>query len=84
MKKLYSKPQIMFESFTLSTNIAADCEVKIYNHSSGTCAYEFTDEFGENWKVFTSDVLACGTNEGDRAYDNVCYHVPYGENLFNS
>lgn len=84
MKREYAKPQIMFEDFTLSTNIAGDCEVKTWTPNSGSCAYEFTDEFGDTWKVFVSEVAACGTNEGDRAYDNICYHVPYGENLFNS
>lgn len=84
MRKAYSKPQIMFEDFTLSTNIAAGCEVITYTPNSGTCAYKFTDEFGDTWNVFVSDVLACGTNEGDRPYNGVCYHLPDDKNVFNS
>ena len=38
MKKTYSKPDIFFEDFTLSTNIAGDCEGIVGNPSKDACA----------------------------------------------
>lgn len=79
MKKLYSKPEIVFESFTLSNAIAAGCEYTNPQHedlkmSDGT--YMFTSEGN------------CGSwvdeAGGDGAYGNICYHVPTGINLFVS
>ena len=84
MKKTYNKPEIMFESFTLSTNIAGDCKVKTWTPNSGSCAYEVKDEFGDTYNVFTSAVTLCTTHEEDGEYSNICYDVPYGDNLFNS
>ena len=51
MRKAYSKPQIMFEDFTLSTNIAAGCEVKTNTPSQMQCAYG-EDDFG--YPIFTT------------------------------
>lgn len=89
MKKVYKKPEIMFEDFTLSTNIAGDCEKKTNTQNSGTCAYTVATKYG-SWEVFTDAVSACTTKEStldgvaDGVYNSICYHVPYGENLFNS
>lgn len=81
MKKIYSKPEIMFESFTLSENIAGDCEVKTNTPSQGTCAYGEND-FGI--PLFTGDVPACEAQVAD-GNDKFCYHVPLETNtLFNS
>jgi hypothetical protein len=87
MKKAYSKPEIMFEDFSLSTNVAAGCEMKIHNSVEGTCAY-----FGSGGVVvFTDKLTACvytpgemgGTNPDE--WDGFCYHVPTDKNnLFNS
>lgn len=85
MKKTYEKPEIMFENFTLTTNIAGDCEVKTWTPNSGNCAYEITDEFGDTSAIFTSAMTGiCTTTEADGEYNGICYHVPYGDNLFNS
>lgn len=84
MKKAYTKPAIMFEDFTLSTNIAGSCEIKTNTPSSGNCAYEAHDEFLGVEMIFTNKVNACLTTEDDGEYNNICYQVPYGENLFNS
>lgn len=84
MKKTYVKPEIMFENFALSTNIAGDCEVKTWTPNSGSCAYEVKDEFGDTYNVFLTEMSACTTKPQEGAYNNICYHVPYGENLFNS
>lgn len=83
MKKSYTKPEIAFESFTLSTNIAGDCEVKNSSPTRYSCAYETRDG-----NIFTSEVDACTVEvNGDYTAGNntFCYHNP-GEdsNLFIS
>ncbi|MBQ8813372.1 MAG: hypothetical protein IJZ85_02590 [Lachnospiraceae bacterium] len=87
MKKAYVKPEIMFENFSLSTNIAGDCEGIVGNPSKGTCAVLGTGGIA----VFDSKVgSACeytptemgGTED---QWDGACYHVPTEyNNLFNS
>ena len=84
MKKVYTKPEIMFESFTLSQAIAGDCSVKTHTPNSGDCAYEIYDEFLGTSYLFTGEVSACKTVEADGEYNGICYHVPYDESLFNS
>lgn len=90
MKKKYSKPEIVFESFTLSTNIAGDCSVPTSTPNQGSCAYTVETKYG-TWHVFTDAVAACGTSDGsldqleDGIYNGICYNVPYDEStLFNS
>lgn len=81
MKKVYEKPVIIFESFTLSTNIAGDCGTIINNSAREQCAYELRT--GEH--VFTSQYAICTTTEDDGDYNGICYHVPIDtDNLFNS
>lgn len=81
MKKTYQKPEIMFEAFSLSTNIAGDCETIVDNASRGSCPYHTRSDLN----VFTSDVGACTTTEPDGDYNGICYHVPIDtKNLFNS
>ena len=84
MKKVYMKPEIMFESFTLSTNIAGDCEVKTWLPSNNSCGLDFSGV-----TVFMTGMNGCtdiqiDSEGGDGEWNNICYHVPYGENLFNS
>lgn len=82
MKKVYNKPEIMFENFSLSTNIASDCEVKTNLLSSGSCGYQ-PDRF--NYIVFTTNTGSCTYKEDDGEYNGVCYHTPgEAKNLFNS
>lgn len=54
-KKPYSKPEIFFESFTISTHIAADCEVRA-NFGENQCgAYlDYT-----RCNVFNSGISDC-------------------------
>ena len=83
MKKTYSKPEIMFEDFTLSVNIAGDCEIRTNTPSRNVCSYTVNDEFLGPLNLFITGVGACiDKNDGD--YNGVCYHVPQGDNLFNS
>lgn len=71
MKKVYSKPEIVFESFILSQSIAAGCEYTDPNHvdlymngkgfaftTEANCAYKVTNQAG-----------------GDGEFNGICYHV---------
>lgn len=84
MKKTYSKPDIAFESFSLSTSIAGNCEVKTDTKADGECGY-FMEAVGV---LFIVGMGACNvpiTDEMSFAYNGFCYHVPMeNRNLFNS
>lgn len=87
MKKVYEKPAIVFESFALSENIAANCESIVGNPSKGTCAVIGTGGIA----LFDNTVGACVFTPTDMGYekedeyDGACYHVPTEyNNLFNS
>lgn len=83
MKKIYSKPDIVFESFSLFTSIAAPCKIRNWQPTQGTCAFDIAGE-----KVFLADVNGC-TNGGlviqIDGSNGICYHVPTAAAaLFNS
>lgn len=84
MKKSYSAPDIVFESFSLSTSIAA-CDIET-NFNAGTCGYEVYPEF----VIFKYGIVGCGVPiEGDIFSnvngDTLCYDNPSGlTNLFSS
>lgn len=86
MKKTYVKPEIMFESFTLSTNIARDCEGEpVNNATKGTCGIPGS---GGDF-LFTDGVSGCTIDwkglTGVDDYNGLCYHNPTdNNNLFNS
>lgn len=81
MKKAYSKPQILFESFALSTSIAGDCEKMVGNPSRGTCGLPGTGGL----TVYLDTVSGCDFTQDDGAGDGFCYHAPTDlNNLFNS
>lgn len=73
MKKTYVKPEVYFENFELSTNIAAGCGAS-YNHSNtnfgnGNQCYLI---YGTD-RVFLSAAAGCTLTDFD---DNqFCYHV---------
>lgn len=84
MKKIYSKPEIAFESFTPCTNIAAGCEETNVTHSAEQygCGYLLDEKF--NYVVFMSS-KGCNTTEDDGDYNGLCYHTPVdSSNLFAS
>ena len=96
MKK-YTKPMIVFESFTLSTNIALDCGQKATNASSFyTCGIEVSifepdPSTGEIVLVqgngFTSAWSGCvlKLSPDDAANNGFCYDIPTSATLlFNS
>ncbi len=78
MKKEYKKPELLFDSFELSTNIASGCATKVY-HSETSCSY--SDGVG---KIFL-DMTICDYAPGDSTTPNICYHNPTPETaLFDS
>lgn len=73
----------MFEDFTLSTNIAGDCEAKLNTPSNGVCGYQ---PEGATYTIFLTDMSGCDRQYPDGANANgLCYHIPTDDkNLFNS
>ena len=85
MKKAYSKPQILFDSFELAQDIAAGCE-EIANHALYQCAW-YDEE--SDITVFVESISACTykpqKNEQPDMYNGLCYHVPTDSyNVFTS
>ena len=72
MKKTYSKPEIMFENFAVSSNIAAGCSI-LTNYAENECSYVYTDEFDTTYNIFTISGV-CTTYQQD-GYAGICYHV---------
>ena len=88
MKKAYTKPQIMFEDFSLSTSIALGCEFESDNNAAeGSCGY--FDE-GLQTTVFVDGNTGCEYCEpnkqwGQGDFNTVCYDIPdENYNLFTS
>lgn len=83
MKKVYTKPVIVIEDFSLSTNIAGNCDVIIDTQSSGMCGLDFGGTM-----IFITDYAGCQDFEvspDDGQYNGICYHVPTSNNdMFNS
>ena len=87
MKREYSKPMIMFENFTLSTNIAGDCEYKTNSPSASNCGIEYGSEilFLDSVTSVCTDKVGITDFGGDGEYNGYCYHVySNGKNIFNS
>lgn len=83
MKKLYSKPEIMFEDFTLSVHIAGDCNVIINTSSDNVCGFLDTRD-PTAVPVFMDGISGCSRKEPD-GFNGVCYHNPTEtSDLFNS
>ena len=82
MKKNYSKPEIVFEDFSLCTNIAAGCEVKLDTPTANSCGYQ---PEGLTYTIFLEGMNGCDRKYPDGGYKGVCYHVPTEDNnLFAS
>ena len=89
MKKTYVKPEIMFEDFTLTTSIAAGCEVQDTNKATiNSCGLDFSGV-----TVFVEGMTGCAggvevppimDNDGQDPHTGICYHNPSGTNIFNS
>ena len=72
MKKNYSAPDIAFESFALSVNIAS-CDVPAV-YGEGQCGYQFAPGI----IIFVDTEQGCGTltEDGSKEYNGICYDVP--------
>ena len=86
MKKNYSKPEIMFEDFALSTNIAAACQNEATHDAAlgkwGCKGYKLERA---NIVVFMEEFSGCTTVEADGDYNGYCYYNPsIPLNLFGS
>lgn len=78
MKKTYVKPEVYFESFELSANIATGCEISI-NHTVGAC-WQGVEGFQE-FKIFVES-NSCKTTPDE---NGLCYHSPTdANNIFTS
>ncbi len=85
MKRTYSKPDIAFESFSLATSIAGNCEIKTDTKGGGECGY-YLDHVG--WVFLMEMIGGCKvkiTEEQSHRYNGFCYHVPMeNSTLFNT
>lgn len=86
MKKVYSKPEIMFEDFALTTNVASGCEAKTNLPSKNLCGIDMSGFY-----VFFSGMEGCKNAQivkdenGDGEWNGICYHVfSSDQNLFAS
>lgn len=75
MKKVYSKPEIMFEDFSLSNSITVGCNAIVGGPTAGECAYEVESSRGTKY-IFTAGMTnICTSPESDDEYNGLCYHV---------
>jgi len=81
MKKIYAKPEIVFESFSVSASIAANCE-KIVTPQLYSCGVNYPGV----GVIFTDEAQGCIKKMEDTVMgDGYCYHVPTeSANMFNS
>ena len=87
MKKAYSKPEIMFEDFTLTNSITVGCGALVGAPTAGQCAYEVITSRDTKYIFTASMTNICTSPENDDEYNGLCYHVfgPEAEGaLFNS
>lgn len=77
MKRIYIKPQITFDSFSVDTDIAACASQAL--HDVGTCTAIIAGR-----TVFVSEVAACKFKAKDGTY-GICYYTPnLDNNVFGS
>ena len=85
MKKEYKKPEIMFESFALSTNIAACVFQASFAPDLGSACKAY--QLGRGGEiVFLDEFTGCVSVQAQNGdYNGYCYHVPtISLNLLNS
>lgn len=81
MKKNYEKPEIMFDSFELSQNIAAGCAA-IANYGENQCSVTYS-EGGIELNLYNIQGVCYYTGPGFE--DMICYHAPGDwNNVFTS
>ena len=67
MKKAYVKPQVYFESFQLSANIAGNCGTAVHHSEECTLIEGVGSIFAAN---------SCDFTVGDDGNSNFCHHNP--------
>lgn len=71
MKKTYSKPEILFESFVANVNIAA-CENDVNMPTASTCVMAYQP----NYKLFIAGPCTTIITEANEGEFGICYHNP--------
>lgn len=82
MRKAYSKPEIFFEDFSLTSSIAAGCGITTDLQNAGTCGVSVS-----GYNVFFTGMQGCNDIPVsiDGEFNGLCYHTPVEANLlFNS
>ena len=74
MKKAYSKPEIVFEDFSLSTNIAAGCEV-FPEDNAQDCGVRIGKFY-----YFVEGVTGCINEVANGVHNEICYDIPNENN----
>jgi hypothetical protein len=85
MKKTYSKPLIAIENFTLSTDMAANCENIFGLQAQDLCG--IPDDNGLGFTIFNTELSnqCMFPGQDDSRFNGLCYHIPAERNnLFNS
>lgn len=92
MRKIYQKPDVFFEDFAFSSNIAGNCSALFDLHRADhTCNFKATSSSADACKfvdngfvVFTNDSSCEILCQEDDPF-NLCYHVSVDTNrMFNS
>lgn len=81
MKKIYTKPEISFDNFGISSNFAlsASCTVEPNVSTRDTCGYDIAGRH-----IFVAENTGCEYVSADGDF-GVCYYVPTGDsNIFIS
>ena len=77
MKKPYVKPEVYFENFELSANIAAGCGAgykdRVTSHDIHSCGYIYN-----NGVIFNT--AACSYQTEDGTEFSLCYNIPFADN----
>lgn len=80
MKKTYISPQIMFDSFELTDNIASGCAFLNSNIQPYVCPV-LEKEWG--YTIFSDLTICDSTPTGGN--DSICYHIPVADsNVYTS
>jgi len=83
MKKAYSKPEIVFESFSLSVSIATCDNEAVHDGPKWTCKGYEDDQFGVI--LFLDLGSGCQTAVAEGEWNGLCYHTTtINLNLFGS
>ena len=82
MKKAYTKPEILFDDFSLATTIAAGCQNQTHTPAWNMCGINYGKDV-----LFAEGMLSCTkkVTKDDEGMYGYCYHVPTdATKLFNS